>query len=362
MAAKQRNAGIIGLGVSLPPNTRSNDYWSKKTIDAWSKRLHSVMPLNETALKYAKPGVRKSLEAMLELGNDPFQGCKTRPIRTPQTRISDFELEAIDRCLEMAGVPKDRVDALLSFTTIPEFLGGPQASVIQDRLGLRNDCFVLTVDAQCDSFLKQLVVASNLIASGDFDSILLVQSTGHSHLVPDAAPYSAWVGDAATAVLVAPVSENTGVLGFAHGSNGALCDALVYSVPGKETWTDNGPIELLIQDAPKAAQMWLTSADLAKHLIDTTLEKTGTPPDAVDFYAPHQPTLWFRRVSQEVVGLTRAKSVDTYADYGAISACTIPLGIQLAKEQNLLRHGDLVVSFSIGSGQSSTAVLYRWCV
>ena len=69
---------------------------------------------------------------------------------------------------------------------------------------------------------------------------------------------------------------------------------------------------------------------------------------------------WLREVTQEYNGMTRARWVDTYKTFASLSGGNIPLLMNIAKREHLLRDGDLVLVFSGGTGETWSAVLMRW--
>jgi 3-oxoacyl-[acyl-carrier-protein] synthase III len=90
------------------------------------------------------------------------------------------------------------------------------------------------------------------------------------------------------------------------------------------------------------------------------LEQQSVGAEDVDFFACHQPTIWFRQVIQDHVGMSRARTFDTYPEAGTVSAANIPLILDRARGLDLLREGDLVAFFQGGTGATHAASLVRW--
>src|SRR5262249_15619084 len=100
--------------------------------------------------------------------------------------------------------------------------------------------------------------------------------------------------------------------------------------------------------------------DWAKQSLDEALAAARVQPAEVDYYCSHQATVWLRRVTQEYVGLTRARFLDTFAFTASLAACNSPLQMALAEREGLLRSGDTVAVFGGGTGVTRSGMILRW--
>ena len=106
--------------------------------------------------------------------------------------------------------------------------------------------------------------------------------------------------------------------------------------------------------------MFLMLADRGKEVVVDALEKLQLRPEDVQFYAAHQATIWFRRVTQAHIGLTGARSADTFPWAGTLSAANIPLVMATAEAEGALLDGNLVAIYSGGTGMTWSASILRW--
>lgn len=347
------SAGIVGIGTYLPSTIRRNDWWSRELVDGWLAARRP--PPTVTA---PSDGVRRVLAAMAEQGADPFQGVRERRVIAEDTSSADMEVAAARDALTAAGVAPEQIDLVLSHTAVPEYLASNTACVIHDRLGLAPSCVATQVDAAGYSFLMQLAIAEQWIASGRARHALLVQSCAASRLLDRDEPHSVLLGDGAAAVVVGAVASG-GILAAAHRTDGSRPRVLVATVPGKR-WYDDGRVVLHRADPAAAFTTFLETADRAKEVVDALLARAGHRADDIDFFAAHQGTPWLRRVIQETIGLARARSVDVFAHTGYVQAVSIPLVLAAGQRDGLLRDGDLVLAFGGGVGATYGATLMRW--
>jgi 3-oxoacyl-[acyl-carrier-protein] synthase-3 len=303
-------------------------------------------------------GIQRVLESMAEFRDDPFKGSVERRVLADALAPSDMEILAGKDALQRAGVPADEIDLLMVYSQLPDYLTVSTAVRVHEGLGLPARCFTTSVESACNSFMQQLEMASLMIESGRVKRALLIQSTAISRAVRPEDQHSVWFGDCATAVVVGPVSEGRGLLGTAHRTDGSFYRALVTGCPGKHWW--EGHPFVYNEDSAAARRMLLAIADVGKEVVDDALGQIGMAADQVDFYATHQSTLWFRKVTQEHLGLTHAQSFDTFRWTASVAACSVPLMMGMGEREGVLRDGHTVAMYSGGGGITYSGAILRW--
>lgn len=298
------------------------------------------------------------LAAMAEQAFDPFGGVTERRVLADGLSSLDMEVEAARLAMVRAGTDPDGIDLLLTHTAVPEYLLSNSACGLHRELGLRPDCLAIQVEASGYSFLAQLSLAEQLVRGGRVRAALLVQSSAGSRLIDRDDPDSVLHGDGAAAVVVGRVTTG-GVLSTVHRTDGTYPRALVASVPGGR-WYDEGRAVLHRADPHATARIFLETADRALDVVPAALAGAGAGPGDVDFFAVHQGTPWLRAVTQETIGLTRARSVDTFASTGYLFGASIPLVLETAQERGLVEPGSLVVMYGGGVGSTYGATVLRW--
>ncbi len=352
------SVGIRGIGIFLPTDVRTNDYWSPSTIESWNEKPNLVRPGLGKADAQTE-GARRTLAAMASFRDDPFKGAVERRIMAEGANSSDMELAACRDAISRSGVLVEDINLLLVFSQLPDFLLVPNAALLHKALGLPRACFAMDTQAACNSFMAQFALAEQMIKSGQAKNALLVQSSSVSRLCRPEDHHAVWFGDAATAVVVGPVSEGKGSLAWSHRVDGSFHKALMVGAPDKQWW-DADRLVVYNHDRQAARNMLLLIADLAKEVVDDALGKAELGPLDVDFYATHQSTLWFRQVTQDYMGLSNAKSFDSFSWTGSLAASNIPFMLGMAEREGVLRNGQLVATYSGGSGITWSGNVLRW--
>lgn len=358
--SQECGVGILGLGTYLPEPVRTNAWWPEEVVARWQHKLNTTLPRTvELRDKAETEGVRAALSAILELSHDAFQGGQERRTLPDALSSSDMEAAAAQQALLDAQVTAEEIDVLLTYSMVPDYLTMNSAAVVHHKLGLPERCFVLHAEGICSSFLSQLVVAEQFIRTGRARRVLIVQSSCGSRIAPTEEPHSAWLGDGASAAVVGKVQAGRGILGMSHRVDGSYHGAFVCGVPGRR-WFEEGRVVAYSPDPRRSHQMILNGPDQARQVVAEALDMAGLTHDAIAFYACHQPSRWFRPVTQQLAGLKNAASVDIYERCASLGACNIPFQLQAGLKQGRVKEGDALALFSIASGMTWSSLVLRW--
>jgi len=353
------NVGILGMGAYLPPDVRKNDWWPDAVVEQWSRKATArVVRAESAAESAASASERAILKAMADIAADPFRGSRERRVMPEGMISSDMEQRAALEAMERAGVKTDEIDLLLTHTQVPDYLAVPTSPGLHLKLGLPSACLSINTDSACNSFITQLSLAVGMISAGRAKKALLVQSSARQHLIAREEPHSAWFGDAATAAVVGPVEAGYGLLGESHRTDGSLYGALVLGCPG-DKWYAGKPT-FYVADGNAARTMLLRVSDMGAEVAHEALSRAGVSRDQVSFYASHQSTSWFRRVTQEAIGIGQAKHVDSFAWTGSLGPSNIPFLLSAGEREGMLKGGDVAAVFSGGSGVTWSSLVIRW--
>ncbi len=350
------NVGILGLGVYLPAEIRRNDWWPAEVVARWMAEPRAApKPPPERLTE----GARRVIQAMSEQALDPFRSAVERRVLPAGMNVLDMEEHAARAALAQAGVEPGAIDLLLTYTLVPDDLLANPACRLHHRLGLPRSCFSMQTDASSHAFMMQLTLAEAMIRAGHARRALLVQSCIPSRLLDMSDAISPMFGDAATAAVVGPVASGRGIEASVSYTDGRNPRSLVVSVPGGACY-DRGRAVLHEGDPNQAAQAFLGAPDAFKESVDAVLARAARAHGEIYFFCIHQGAPWLRRLVQEYVGLSAARSVETFATMGYVFGSTLPAALALAQEQRALGDGDVVLLAAGGPGATYGATVLRW--
>lgn len=355
------SVGIHGIGIYLPEPIRRNDWWPERIVDTWreGRQAKNLVRAEQDPADPLTAGARQTFAGLAEWADDPFKGAVERRVMPTGMKPSDMEVEAARDAMARAGVGPGDIDLLLVFSQLPDQLMLGNATKLHHRLGLPTQCFSMSTENACNAFMQQLTLAEQMIRGGRVRRALLIQSSGAVHACRPEDPHSAWFGDGATAAVVGPVSEGRGILGTCHKTDGSFHDALMTGSPGRNWW-EGDPIYVYTPDRNAARRMLMAISDIAKDGVHDALRNAGLSPEQVDFYATHQSTRWFRKVTQDYIGLPNARSFDSYAWTGSLAACNVPFMLGMGEREGLLADGQVAALYTGGSGITWSGMVIRW--
>jgi 3-oxoacyl-[acyl-carrier-protein] synthase III len=95
-------------------------------------------------------------------------------------------------------------------------------------------------------------------------------------------------------------------------------------------------------------------------VIRDAFKATGTTPEDLDWFVPHQANRRIIEASADKLGIAREKVVITVDRHGNTSAASIPLALDAARKDGRIKQGDLVMLEAIGGGFTWGSALVRW--
>jgi 3-oxoacyl-[acyl-carrier-protein] synthase-3 len=354
----EARVGILGIGLHLPAQIRRNQWWPPEVVATWPRGGAGGGGGGGGPSRVLSANAARVMAAIEEQAGDPFQGVIERRVMAEGMTSTDMEVLAAEEALAQAGIARNQIDLVLTHTTVPEYLLSNSACVLHQRLELPAACFTLQVEAAAYSFMMQLAIAEQMIASGRAHYGLLVQSSATSRLLDPNDWGSPVFGDGASAVVVGRV-ESGGILAAAHRTDNRYPRMLVASVPGRR-WYDEGKIIVHCGDRPGAREVFLDTADFGVEVITAALRDAGLAPRDVDFFGVHQGKPWLQKIAQDALGLDNARYVDLFAQTGYLFAASIPAVLHAGHRERLLNPGNLVVLFGGGGGATYGAIVMRW--
>lgn len=105
---------------------------------------------------------------------DKTVGIKSRHIAPDTMCASDMCQAAGEKLLEELGWEKDSIDALIFESVTGDYRTPPTSCLLQDRMGLSEDCFCVDIPMGCCGCMYAITVAGNLLTTGQIKRALLL--------------------------------------------------------------------------------------------------------------------------------------------------------------------------------------------
>lgn len=292
--------------------------------------------------------------------NDAFEAERFR-LRTGSVRrhhAADDETsifmatESSKAALEAAGMSGDDIDVVLGFSGMPDFLYPKDTNKLIETLGATGAA-AWSLDTACSTSISALGAAHAVLQSGMFETALVTTTMSWvgRGIDREQTDYSS-LGDGAAAIVVQR-SDSGGYIGSVERTDPGAFDF----VQLKNPYAAEGEQSFEFSSDPRYRKYFgVTVLDVVRELF----EKTGTGPDDVDWFLPHQVGTTLLHVWSEQLGLDSSKLLETFSETGNMSAVNIPYILDTHIRGGKIERGDKLLLFAPGAGTHLAAMLWEY--
>ncbi|MFC1436241.1 3-oxoacyl-ACP synthase III family protein [Streptacidiphilus sp. N1-3] len=292
-------------------------------------------------------------------------GILERRYREPGTTTSDLALHAAREALAARPGSENRLGLIIVATSTPDQPQPATGVVLQNKLGL-SDIPAFDVNAVCSGFLYALAVADSMLsarlARQGSDCALVVGTDIYSSLMnrTDRRTVSLF-GDGAGAVLLGPVPEGYGVLGWRLAAHGEYRDLVEVPAGGTRMAVDARAREAgehLFR--MKGREVRDYALGILPKVVGEALDQSGIRLEDVDRFILHQANTRLVEACIQELGVDPDRVPLTAPHFGNTAAASIPLTLRAEHERRPFRRGERLVLAGVGGGMTAGAVVVRW--
>jgi 3-oxoacyl-[acyl-carrier-protein] synthase-3 len=325
-----RNVKIIGTGSYVPEKVYTNEY------------LESMAP---TDARWIYENV----------------GIKERHIAGENETTSDLAVRAAQKAIEDAGLSNDDIELIIVATATPDRKAPSTAAFVQHKLGACNAA-AFDINAVCSGFLFGMSVASQYIASGIYNNVLVIGADTFSKITDWSKRDCIFFGDGAGAAVVTSSNVTEGFLAYRLYTD-TNEDMLGFTIPG-----GGSEIPLTKENITAGLQyfqmdgkaVYNSATRVLPKAISQVLDDTGLKIDEIDLMIPHQPSIRILKKTAELIGLPFEKVMYNMDKYANTSGGTIPILLDECNRSGRLKRGDIILFAAIGSGWTYGASIIKW--
>jgi 3-oxoacyl-[acyl-carrier-protein] synthase-3 len=301
------------------------------------------------------------LEKMVDTSSDWIvqrTGIEQRYIADESETTSTLGIKAAEAALADAGLKAADIDLIVCATSTPDYTFPSTATMIQCGLGMTHGA-AFDLQAVCTGFVYAVATADKFLQSGSHKRALVVGAETFSRILDwNDRTTCVLFGDGAGAmVLEAREGEGTsadqGVLTSHLRSDGRYRDKL-YVDGGPGSTKTTGVLKM------EGKEVFRFAVGMVTDVVRDAFEATGTTPEDLKWFVPHQANKRIITASAEKLGIALEKVVIAVDRHGNTSAASIPLALDAARKDGRIRDGDLVMIEAIGGGFTWGSALIRW--
>lgn len=324
-----RNVKIIGTGYYVPEKIYTNKFISTivETDDQW---------------------IQQNL------------GIKERRIAAENEATSDLAAAAGIKAIEDAGFTPDEIDLIVVATSTPDRTAPSTACFVQHKLKAYN-AVAFDIAAVCSGFLYGMSVASQYIASGVYDKVLVIGADTFSKITDWKRRDCVFFGDGAGAAVMTHCEEDQGFLAYRLYSDGRGRHHFTIPAGGSEQPASVETVtNRLHYFQMNGQEVYKTATQVLPKAINAVLNDTGLKIEDIDYLIPHQPSIGILRKTAEIIGLPFEKVMTSMDKYANTSGGTIPIMLDIVNKSGKLKKGTIVLFAAVGSGWTYGASIIKW--
>ena len=325
-----KQSGIIGTGRYLPEHIMTNQDLEKivDTTDEWI--------------------VTRS-------------GIHERRVADANTATSDMSTKAAILALEDAGITADQVDLIIVATLTPDMLIPSTACIVQSNIGAVNAA-AFDLEAACTGFIYGLTIADSFIKTGMYKNILVIGAeTLTKYLDYRDRGTCVLFGDGAGAAVVSEVPSEYGIISNYMGADGT--NGMALSIPGGGSRTPAS--QMMLEESQQFIKMdgsvvFRFATKIMSEAAEKVLQLAGIEKEDLDFMIPHQANIRIIDAAIKKLKVPKEKVYVNLNKYGNMSAASIPVALDEAKRNGLLKNGDNLLLVGFGAGLTWGASVMKW--
>ena len=271
-------------------------------------------------------------------------GIKQRHIASKKELNSDLGFEAAKRAIKNSKINTSDIDLVIVATSTPDHTFPSTAAKIQGKLDIKKG-FAFDVQAACSGFIYAISIADNFLLNNQASNALVIGSEIFSRILDwKDRSTSVLFGDGAGAVVLSNKKKmNSGIISTELYSDGRLYD-LLYVNGGVASNQKAGYIKMKGKEVFKHAVKKVVSS------IEFNLKKNKLKKDDIDWIIPHQANKRIMDMCAVQLGIPKSKVLVTVDQYANTSSASIPLTLDYALSNKIVKRGQIIVLEAIGGG------------
>ena len=249
---------------------------------------------------------------------------------------SDLAVPAVKRLLGDLEWPADTVDCMFFVSMTRDYIAPQTACILQDRLGLRNDCFVMDLPLGCSGWVYGMSVIASMMQTGMFKRGLLIaaETNTKNRNVKDRSVRPLF-GDAATVTAIEYDATCDKSMNFVFGVDGKGWEAVHMKYGGMRyptTVESLNEVEVEQGVVRKGTDMVVNGMDVFSFAIKRPpmqlkelIAHYAVDLDTVDYLLLHQANKFIDEKIRRSLRLPPAKVPYCMQDFGNVTNASIPL-------------------------------------
>ena len=290
-------------------------------------------------------------------------GIRERHLCAPDESTADLATRAAERALESSGVRAEDLNLIVLATDTPEYISPATSVVVQHRLGARN-AGTFDLNSACAGFVTALDTASKYIISDEsYQNVLVIGAYAMSKYVDWTDKKTCTIfADGAGAVVLRSSMEGPGFLASKLVAEGSFHDHMgIYA----------GGTRMPITEEVLREGTWARLRFAKKYpaevnnegwpaIVRDVLARARLSLDDVALFLFTQVNLSTIKEVMSRLELPMERTHTVMGKWGYTGSACIPMVLDDAIREGLLKRGDNLVMCASGGGLNMACAAFRW--
>jgi len=304
------------------------------------------------------------LEKMVDTSDEWIRtrtGIETRHIVSEGQASADMATEVAKILLERSNTDKNEIDLIIIATVTPDTMLPSTAARVQHNLDAHN-CWGFDLSGACTGFLYALETGAKFVESGNYKKVMVIGVDTMSSII-DFTDRNTCVlfGDGAGGVLLEPAESKNGIIDSLLRIDGSGGESLIMPGGGSlhpaSADTVTKKMHYVQQDGKTVYKFAVKGmADISSDI----LKKNNFTGDDVKLFIPHQANKRIIDAAAKRCRIPNERVLINIDKYGNTTDATIPICMDEAVSDGLIKEGDLLLTSSFGAGFTWGSILIRW--
>ena len=327
-----------------------------------------VVPENERV--FAEEMKNFNFPAARSLKLKEVMGYDRRRIVEPGVCVSDLAVSGLQHLFDRGLLRREEIDALLLVTQTPDHFMPATSSLIQGRLGLKQDMLCLDINQACAGFVIGLMQAFMLLEQETVNKVVLINADVLSRKAsPKDRNIYPLIGDGAAITVVERDPEDS-VIHASVKMDGSRASALI--IPAGGLRQPSSPETALLDDVGDnnlraRDHVYMDGSAIFNFvqtevppLIESLLARAGVAADEVDYFLCHQPNRFMLEKLADKMKVPYARMPNNVVEhFGNSGSVTIPTVMAFDLGERLQQEQLQVCLAGFGGGLAWSAMLLK---
>ena len=284
---------------------------------------------------------------------------------------SDLSVKAVEKLLADMNWDTASVDCLFYVCTSRDYIAPQTACILQDRLGLRNDCFVMDLPLGCSGWVYGMSVITSMMQTGAFKrGLLIAAETNTKNRSMNDRTVRPLFGDAATVTALEYDAAWGKPMNFVFGVDGSGASAIMAKYGGmrypttvealQEVEIEPGVVRRGVDMEVKGMDVFGFAIKRPPASLKELVATFNIDIDSIDYLYLHQANKFIDEKIRKSLKVPSDKVPYCLQDFGNVTCASIPLTMATRTSNLLLGSFKHCMACGFGVGLAWASMEF-WC-